>query len=112
MKFHLAFLFSYIFLIFFSARLKQNGKSNPYYPHRKRGKEAMDEMGILSDACGVLIHDHWKAYYSYEGKMHGLCNAHHLRELTAAKEGGQEWAQPGNWTRKDKRRSERDTAAS
>lgn len=65
-----------------------------YYPHTKRGKEAMDEIGVLPESEGVLIHDHWKAYYSYEDKVHGLCNAHHLRELTAMKEAGQEWAQP------------------
>jgi transposase len=46
----------------------------------------MDAMGVLPEACGVLMHDQWKAYYRYEGKTHGLCNAHHLRELTAAKE--------------------------
>jgi hypothetical protein len=60
---------------------------------RSGGKEAMDEMGVLPEACGVLLHDHWKAYYSYESKTHGLCNAHHVRELTAAKEAGLGWAQ-------------------
>jgi transposase len=53
----------------------------------------MDEMGVLPGTEAVLIHDHWKAYYGYEGKTHGLCNAHHLRELTAVHEVGQEWAQ-------------------
>jgi transposase len=70
-----------------------NDECSYYYPHTKRGKEAMDAMGVLPEACGVLMHDHWKAYYSYEGKTHGLCNAHHVRELTAAKEAGQGWAQ-------------------
>jgi transposase len=65
-----------------------------YYPHTKRGKEAMDEMGVLPLTEAVLIHDHWKAYYSYEGKTHGLCNAHHIRELTGAEEEGQRWARP------------------
>ena len=31
-----------------------------YYPHKKRGKEAMDEAGVLGGEGGVLIHDHWK----------------------------------------------------
>lgn len=65
-----------------------------YYPHEKRGKEAMDEMGILPVTDTIMIHDHWKAYYSYENKAHGLCNSHHIRELTAAREEGQHWAQP------------------
>ena len=62
-----------------------------YYPHEKRGKAAMDEMGVLGAEGGVLIHDHWKPYFSYENKEHGLCNAHYVRELTAASEEGQQW---------------------
>ena len=50
------------------------------YPHEKRGKDAMIEMGIIPKYTGVLIHDHWKPYLGYDCK-HGLCNAHHLREL-------------------------------
>jgi transposase len=50
------------------------------YPHEKRGKDAMIEMGIIPKYTGVLIHDHWKPYLGY-GCKHGLCNAHHLREL-------------------------------
>jgi transposase len=42
---------------------------------------------------GTLIHDHWKAYYAIAGVKHGLCNAHHLRELNACAEVDQEpWA--------------------
>jgi hypothetical protein len=29
----------------------------------------MDAMGVLSEAGGTLIHDHWKAYYRYEGDL-------------------------------------------
>jgi transposase len=56
-----------------------NDRYTYYYPHSRRGKEAMDAMGVLPDAGGVLIHDHWKAYYRYAGETHGLCNAHHVR---------------------------------
>src|SRR3954469_11395627 len=30
---------------------------------------------------GIVVHDHWKPYYTMEGVLHDLCNAHHLREL-------------------------------
>ncbi len=64
-----------------------------YYPHAKRGKEAMDDIGILPRFSGVLCHDHWKPYYKYEC-THSLCNAHHLRELTRSwEQDGQQWAQ-------------------
>ncbi|MGH7881394.1 MAG: IS66 family transposase [Candidatus Dormibacteraceae bacterium] len=53
--------------------------------HAKRGTAAMDSAGILNGFEGVAIHDGWKPYKSYE-VIHGLCNAHHLRELKAAGE--------------------------
>jgi transposase len=63
-----------------------------FYPHAKRGTEAMDEMGILPFFNGVLCHDHWKPYYHYEC-IHALCNAHHLRELERAwEQDHQQWA--------------------
>jgi transposase len=63
-----------------------------FYPHAKRGKEAMDEIGILPYFKGILCHDHWKPYYGYDC-LHALCNAHHLRELTlAADQDKQQWA--------------------
>jgi len=68
-----------------------NARYTLYYPHEKRGKEAMDEGGVLSGKGGILIHDHWKPYFTYENKDHGLCNAHYLRELTAVSEEGQKW---------------------
>lgn len=63
-----------------------------YYPHTKRGTEAMIAAGILPRFKGVLCHDHWKPYYQF-GFTHALCNAHHLRELTRAwEQDGQVWA--------------------
>ena len=63
-----------------------------YYPHARRGKDAMDEMGVLPHFYGVLCHDHWKPYYRYEC-THALCNAHHLRELERAwEQDEQRWA--------------------
>jgi len=51
-----------------------------YMIHQKRGKEAMNKMGILPNYKGIAVHDHWSPYYGYECQ-HAYCNAHHLREL-------------------------------
>lgn len=49
--------------------------------HPNRGKRAFDAFGLLSAFAGTLIHDGWKPYREL-ACQHGLCNAHHLRELT------------------------------
>ena len=38
---------------------------------------------LLADVTGIVVHDHWKPYYTMSGVLHALCNAHHLRELKA-----------------------------
>jgi transposase len=64
-----------------------------FHPDEKRGKDAMDRMGILPGFKGTLVHDHWKPYFRYEDCLHALCNAHHLRELErACEQDGQKWA--------------------
>lgn len=64
-----------------------------YTIHSKRGKEAMDEAGILPNFKGRGIHDHWFPYFAYGQVLHGLCNSHHLRELTFIhEEKKEEWA--------------------
>jgi len=63
-----------------------------FHADEKRGKEAMDRMGVLPEFKGKLIHDHWKPYFKYIC-THVLCNAHHLRELQRAYEqDDQKWA--------------------
>jgi hypothetical protein len=51
--------------------------------HPKRGRRAMEEMGILSSFAGVAVHDAWAPYDTYTGPEHQLCRAHALRELQA-----------------------------
>lgn len=48
--------------------------------HPKRGKQAMNDIGVLEHYHGTLIHDRFSSYFSYDCK-HGLCNAHILRDL-------------------------------
>jgi len=52
-----------------------------YEVHKKRGKVAMDAIGILPNFTGRAIHDGLKAYFQYPQLQHGLCNEHHSREL-------------------------------
>jgi len=52
-----------------------------YEVRKKRGKEAMDAIGILPNYTGRAIHDGLKAYFQYPQLQHGLCNEHHSREL-------------------------------
>lgn len=65
-----------------------------YSLQTKRGHIGMDEMGILPKYKGIAIHDEWSSYFHYKGILHGLCNAHLLRELTFIQETEKEpWAQ-------------------
>jgi len=57
------------------------------------------KRGSLSaNVTGIVVHDHWKPYYTMTGVLHALCNAHHLRELKALVEIEKE-----DWARKMQR---------
>ena len=49
--------------------------------HPKRGIEAIEAIGVIPRYGGVLVHDCWAAYFSYDQCAHSLCGAHLLREL-------------------------------
>lgn len=50
--------------------------------HPKRGLEAIEQIGVIPRYSGVVIHDCWQSYLSYDHCGHGLCGSHLLRELT------------------------------
>ena len=50
--------------------------------HQKRGKEAIEAIGIIPHYVGTIVHDCWASYLSYDHLKHGLCGGHLLRELT------------------------------
>jgi transposase len=59
---------------------------------RFRGGEATRAMGILG-TVRVAMHDNYPSYFTFTACAHGLCNAHHQRELVFIKEEfGQRWA--------------------
>lgn len=63
------------------------------FVHEKRGLEAMTAIGIIPRYGGVIVHDCWASYLSYEHCGHALCGAHLLRELTFIVESnGYAWA--------------------
>jgi transposase len=63
-----------------------------YFCHSRRGKKAMDDGGMIEGYAGRAIHDGWASYFDFDCR-HGLCNAHHLRELVFVKEElKQRWA--------------------
>jgi transposase len=64
-----------------------------YAHHAKRGRKAIDAIGLLIGFAGRRVHDAWASYLNLPG-LYALCNAHLLRELIGLYEDtGQAWAQ-------------------
>lgn len=64
--------------------------------HAKRGRQAHEEMNILSFFKGILHRDDYHSYHDYPQAIHSLCCAHFLRDLIYAidRNDQQYWADP------------------
>ncbi|MBI2298006.1 MAG: IS66 family transposase [Armatimonadetes bacterium] len=62
--------------------------------HRRRGRVALTDIGLLPAFGGVAVHDAYPSYRDFGSGEHALCNAHLLRELQGCWEREhQTWAQ-------------------
>jgi transposase len=71
----------------------RTGKYTLLMAHPRRGRQAIEAMGILPRFTGVAVHDAWAPYDTYTAPDHQLCCAHALRELQAVTEA----APNGQW---------------
>jgi transposase len=71
----------------------RTGKYTLLMVHSRRGRKAMEAMGVLPSFAGVAVHDAWAPYDTYGSPDHQLCCAHALRELQAVTDSapGDEW---------------------
>jgi transposase len=79
------------------AHVARTDRLTHYAYSPKRGKEAMDSIGILPAYTGTVISDALCAYRQYRQSRHALCGAHLPRELTYIKETcaeQQQWTEP------------------
>jgi transposase len=51
--------------------------------HPKRGIEALEDIGVLPDYDGTVVHDGWAPYERYDQATHAQCGAHLLRYLAS-----------------------------
>src|SRR6202142_3800776 len=71
----------------------RTGKHTLLMVHPRRGRQAMEAMGVLPSFAGVAVHDAWAPYDIYAPAGHQLCCAHALRELQAVTDS----APAGQW---------------
>jgi len=71
----------------------RTGKYTLLMVHSKRGRQAIEAMGVLPSFGGVAVHDAWAPYDTYTAPEHQLCCAHAQRELQAVTDA----APAGQW---------------
>ncbi|MCI1748286.1 MAG: transposase [Acidipropionibacterium sp.] len=49
----------------------------------EKRQAVQDAAGVLPSATGILVHDAWSPYDTFEDADHQLCAAHLIRELAA-----------------------------
>ena len=63
-----------------------NGKYTIIKLSGRLGWPGMQEIGLLPQFHGILVHDCWSSYWKCPGVEHAICCAHLLRELTGIEE--------------------------
>jgi transposase len=61
----------------------RTGKYTLITCHPKRGRDGINDAGVLGRFRGVAVHDAWAPYDTYVDVEHQLCCAHAQRELQA-----------------------------
>jgi transposase len=61
----------------------RTGKYTLLTCHPQRGRQGINDAGVLTRFHGVAVHDAWAPYDAYVDAEHQLCCAHALRELAA-----------------------------
>lgn len=56
--------------------------------HRRRGREALEDIGIYPDFSGISVTDNFTAYDFNKSCFHAYCNAHNIRDLKYVIENG------------------------
>jgi len=51
--------------------------------HPRRGVEALEDIGVLGDYTGTVVHDGWAPYEVFDGATHAQCGAHLVRHLAS-----------------------------
>jgi transposase len=69
----------------------RTGKYTLLMVYPRRGRKAMETMGILPSFAGVAVHGAWAPHDTYSTADHQLCCAHALWELQAVTDSAPRW---------------------
>jgi len=69
----------------------RTGKYTLLMVHPRRGRKAMEAMGILPSFAGAAVHDAWAPYDTYGSPDHQLCCAHYADTVVMPIPGARRW---------------------